>query len=106
LQALRLAEAGVALVKVAAPVNAGTWDHCHQDNFVQLRKSLPLLDRVVSALLEDIHERGLENDVVLLMWGEFGRTPVINKNRGRDHWPSANYAWFAGGGLRMGQAIG
>jgi hypothetical protein len=110
LQALRLAEAGVSLVTVEAPsmgpLGQRPWWDTHEHNFVGLRHSLPNLDRGVSALLSDISDRGLEKDVVVLMWGEFGRTPGINKSAGRDHWPHANYAWFAGGGLRMGQVIG
>jgi uncharacterized protein (DUF1501 family) len=65
-----------------------------------------MLDRALSALVADLHERGLDRDVAVLVWGEFGRTPKVNKDAGRDHWLSAAFALFAGDGLRMGQAIG
>ena len=58
-------------------------------------------------LIQDLHDRGMENDVVTVMWGEFGRTPKINNNDGgRDHWSPAMSAMVAGGGLKMGQAVG
>ena len=56
--------------------------------------------------LEDLHERGLDKDVTVVAWGEFGRTPKINKNAGRDHWPRVSSALLAGGGLRAGQVLG
>ena len=65
-----------------------------------------MLDQGIAALVEDIHDRGLEKDVTVIVWGEFGRTPKINKSAGRDHWPSVHAALLAGGGMRMGQAIG
>lgn len=101
LQARRLVEAGVRVVTVAY----GFWD-THGNNFSHLRKHLPLFDTGISALIEDIHQRGLENDVTVLVWGEFGRTPKINKDAGRDHWARVSNALFAGGGLRPGQIIG
>ena len=101
LQARRLVEAGVRVVTVAY----GFWD-THGNNFSHLRKHLPLFDTGISALIEDIHQRGLENDVTVLVWGEFGRTPKINNNAGRDHWARVSNALFAGGGLRPGQIIG
>jgi len=67
---------------------------------------LPLLDRSIHALVTDLHERGLDKDVAVLVWGEFGRTPRINNVEGRDHWPSCGFALFAGGGLRTGQVVG
>ena len=68
---------------------------------------LPLVDQVpFSALVTDLHERGMDKDVTVLVCSEFGRTPKINKNAGRDHWPPASCALLAGGGLRTGQVIG
>src|SRR5229473_257401 len=99
--ARRLVEAGARCVTLAF----SRWDH-HGDNFGALRQDLPLLDQGVSALVEDLHERGLDKDVSVVVWGEFGRTPMINKNAGRDHWPPVNFALLAGGGMRTGQVIG
>ena len=65
-----------------------------------------MLDKGVSALIEDLHERGLDKDVSVVVWGEFGRSPVINKDAGRDHWPRVSTALLAGGGMRTGQVIG
>lgn len=99
--ARRLVEAGVRCVTVAY----GFWD-THGGNFSHLRKNLPQFDQGISALVEDLRQRGLDRDVTLLVWGEFGRTPKINAQAGRDHWPAVNGALFAGGGLRTGQVIG
>lgn len=101
LMARRLVEAGVRCVTVAY----GFWD-THGNNFGHLKKNLPQFDQGVSALVEDLHQRGLARDVTLIVWGEFGRTPKINKDAGRDHWPAVNGALLAGGGLRTGQVIG
>jgi uncharacterized protein (DUF1501 family) len=101
LMARRLVEAGARCVTVAF----SRWDH-HGDNFGALRQDLPLLDQGLSALLEDLHQRGLQNDVSVVVWGEFGRTPTINKDGGRDHWPRVSCALLAGGGMRHGQVIG
>jgi hypothetical protein len=102
LTARRLIEAGVGCVTLSI----GGWD-THSDNFKTLRNQLPQVDRGVAHLIQDLHDRGLENDVVTVMWGEFGRTPKINGNNGgRDHWAPAMSALVAGGGLKMGQAIG
>jgi uncharacterized protein (DUF1501 family) len=60
----------------------------------------------VASLVEDLHDRGLQDEVLVLALGEFGRTPKINKDAGRDHWPGAMSVLYAGGGLKMGQAIG
>ena len=65
-----------------------------------------MLDLGLSALIEDIHNRGLDKDVSIVVWGEFGRTPKINKDAGRDHWPNVSCALLAGGGMRTGQVIG
>jgi uncharacterized protein (DUF1501 family) len=81
------------------------WDH-HSKNFDALRQDLPLFDRGLSALLEDLKERGLEKDVAVVVWGEFGRTPIINKDGGRDHWPKTSFALLAGGNMSHGQVIG
>ncbi len=99
--ARRLVEAGARCVTVAY----GFWD-THGDNFNLLRKQLPLFDQGVSALVEDIHNRGLERDVTVVVWGEFGRTPKINKVAGRDHWSRVSSALLFGGGMKVGQVIG
>jgi hypothetical protein len=103
LLARRLVEAGVTFVTC---VSGGQWD-THVDNFNILKEnSLPRFDRAFAALIADLHERGLDKEVLVMAFGEFGRTPVINKDAGRDHWPGAMSILFAGGGLRMGQVIG
>ncbi len=99
--ARRLVEAGARCVTLAF----SRWDH-HGDNFGALRQDLPLLDQGVSALIEDIHQRGLDKDVSVVVWGEFGRTPVINKDAGRDHWPRVSCGLLFGGGMKTGQVIG
>ena len=102
LLARRLVEAGCRVVTL----NFGRWDF-HSNNFKELKnKYLPLWDQGVTALVEDLHERGLDSDVSFVAWGEFGRTPKINKNAGRDHWPQVGGALLAGGGMRAGQVIG
>jgi uncharacterized protein (DUF1501 family) len=101
LVARRLVEAGARFVTVAY----GFWDY-HGNNFGNARNDLPLLDQGVSALLEDLKQRGLDKDVSVVMWGEFGRSPTVNKDGGRDHWPRANCALLAGGGMKVGQVIG
>ncbi len=65
-----------------------------------------MLDQGLSALVQDLHDRGLDKDVSVVVWGEFGRTPKINANAGRDHWPNVSCALLAGGGFRTGQVIG
>src|SRR5205814_6583293 len=99
--ARRLVEAGARCVTLAF----SRWDH-HGDNFGALRQDLPLLDQGVSALVEDLHSRGLDKDVSVVVWGEFGRTPKINAEGGRDHWPTVSCAMLAGGGMRTGRVIG
>lgn len=101
LMARRLVEAGVRCVTIGF----GRWDY-HSNNFGQCRERLPKLDMGLSALIEDLHLRGLDKDVSVVVWGEFGRTPKINKDAGRDHWPSVACAMLAGGGMRTGQVIG
>jgi hypothetical protein len=102
--ARRLVEAGARYVAL----NYSRWDWHGGDgmNFPRSRQEFPLLDRALSALLLDLHERGLDRDVAVVMWGEFGRTPKINSNNSRDHWPRANAAIVAGGGMQMGQVVG
>jgi hypothetical protein len=103
LLARRLVEAGVTFVQVQA---GGGWD-THGNNFTELKdKLLPKFDRAVAALAQDIHDRGLADRVLVMCFGEFGRTPRINPQAGRDHWPGAQSAVFIGGGLKMGQMIG
>jgi hypothetical protein len=106
LQARRLLEAGVSVV-TACVFGAGPWD-THRHNFSTLRELLPPLDQALSALIGDLDERGLLQDVAVLMGGEFGRTPRIGDVTpdGRGHWPGAGFLWVAGGGLKTGQVIG
>ncbi|MFM7114701.1 MAG: DUF1501 domain-containing protein, partial [Planctomycetota bacterium] len=101
LTARRLVEAGVSCVTLSI----GGWD-THSNNFQTLKKQLPQVDRGIANLISDLHERGMDKDVAVVMWGEFGRTPKINGNAGRDHWSPVMSALVAGGGLRMGQAVG
>ena len=101
LAARRLVEAGVRCVTLSYSF----WDY-HGNNFANCRENIPQLDQGVSALVNDIHRRGLDKDVTVIVWGEFGRTPKINKDAGRDHWPNVTCALLAGGGLRTGQVIG
>jgi hypothetical protein len=101
LTARRLIEAGVGCVTLSI----GGWD-THGQNFTSLKKQLPQVDKGVSNLIQDLHELGMAKDVVTVMWGEFGRTPKVNGNAGRDHWSPVMSALVAGGGLKMGQAVG
>jgi hypothetical protein len=101
LTARRLVEAGVRVVTFSW----GGWD-THGNNFVSLKRQLPKLDQGLSALLTDLSDRGLDQDVTVVVWGEFGRTPRVNNGGGRDHWPQVMAAFMAGGGMRTGQVIG
>lgn len=102
LMARRLVEAGVPFVEV----DFGGWD-LHNDVFNNLKnQKLPALDAGISALVEDLTERGMLNNVVLVWMGEFGRTPRINQNVGRDHWAASWSVVVGGGGLKGGQAVG
>jgi len=101
LVARRLVETGVRVVTVAY----GFWD-THGNNFGHLKKHLPTFDQGIAALIEDIYQRGLDKDVMVVVWDEFGRTPKINDKAGRDHWSAVNCALLAGGGLQTGQVIG
>ena len=101
LVARRLIEAGVRCVTVSF----ADFDW-HGANFVHARKVLPVFDQAITALVDDLHDRGLSNDVSVVAWGEFGRTPRINPAGGRDHWPQVSCALLAGGGMKTGQVIG
>jgi hypothetical protein len=101
LMARRLVEAGARCVTIGF----GRWDY-HDRNFIQCRERLPKLDMGLSALIEDLHIRGLDKDVSVVVWGEFGRTPKINGAGGRDHWPNVACALLACGGMKTGQVIG
>ncbi len=101
LLARRLVEAGARVVTLAY----GRWDS-HFANFPNHRDHGTKLDRALSALVDDLESRGMLDDVTVIAWGEFGRTPRINKSAGRDHWPQVSCALLAGGGMRTGQAIG
>lgn len=101
LVARRLVEAGARCVSL----NFSRWDW-HGENFKRAREDMPMLDRALSALIEDLENRGMLRDVSVVCWGEFGRTPKINGSAGRDHWPQVSCALLAGGGMRTGQVIG
>ena len=102
LMARRLVEAGARVVTL----NFGRWDF-HSNNHTTARDThLPLFDRGLATLIADLYERGLGDDVSVVAWGEFGRTPQINKNAGRDHWPQVGGGLIAGGGMQTGQVIG
>ncbi|MFO0866331.1 MAG: DUF1501 domain-containing protein [Gemmataceae bacterium] len=115
LQALRLAEAGVSVVTVSVAgtvLPVGDWDtHGKNDGrrfgqFEDYRQRLPVYDRLIHTFITDLYQRGLDRDVAVVIWGEFGRTPRINRDGGRDHWAPAGHALIAGGGFAMGQTIG
>lgn len=101
LVARRLVQAGARCVTLAF----GRWDY-HGKNFEQCKERLPKLDQAVSALVQDLHNQGMDKDVSVVVWGEFGRTPKINSDAGRDHWPAVSCALLACGGMRTGQVIG
>jgi hypothetical protein len=107
LTARRLCEAGAAFVTVEW---SGTglrfgWDN-HRGVFEFLDQNLPILDHAVATFVEDVAQRGLSDDILLVVMGEMGRTPKINERAGRDHWPQVMFALLAGGGLKMGQVVG
>ena len=105
LTARRLVEAGARVVTV----NYSKWDWhggSYGTIFNRQREDLPILDKALSALLDDLYARGLDKDVTVGVWGEFGRTPKVNKQVGRDHWPRVSFALLAGGGMKTGQVIG
>ena len=101
LTARRLCEAGVGFVTI----HYGGWDM--HGRIEQAMKSRSVqLDQAVSAFVEDIHARGLDQEILLVITGEFGRTPRVNRNAGRDHWAPLSMLALSGGGLRMGQVVG
>ena len=104
LVARRLVEAGARYVTL----NFSRWDW-HGNNFGRARQDVPLLDQALTALVSDLHERGLDQDVSVVCWGEFGRTPQMGtqgSTDGRNHWPYVMSMALAGGGFRHGQVIG
>src|SRR5262249_26963582 len=105
LLARRLCEAGCGFVSL----NHSNWDH-HGGIVAGCKELCPPLDHAVATFIEDVHARGLENDILLVITGEFGRTPRSDEGRykdpGRDHWPGLNTLVLMGGGLKMGQVIG
>lgn len=106
LLARRLVEAEVPFVAVRFTPNVGPdWDD-HADVSGRMRQRAPIYDQGLSALIEDLRQRGLNRDVLLVAMGEFGRTPRVNQNAGRDHWPAVASVLLAGGSYRMGQVIG
>jgi uncharacterized protein (DUF1501 family) len=106
--ARRLAEAGGPAITIFL----SGWDHHGRIEgeklgvFEKLQGMLPAFDRYLYGLVTDLHERRLDQEVAVLAWGEFGRSPRVDQHVGRDHWPAANFALLAGGGMRMGQVIG
>ena len=107
--ARRLAESGVpfTLVNFALDqIKGQDWD-THEDNFNLMKNTLlPPMDRAVSTLLDDLHERGLLDTTLVAILSEFGRTPRINANAGRDHWPNVFSVMLAGGGIKPGIVLG
>jgi len=101
LLARRLIEAGVRCISLTI----SDFD-THRNNYPRLRHLLPLVDAGLDAFTGDLEERGMLDDVSIVVWGEFGRTPKINANGGRDHWPGVGPCLLAGGGMRTGQVIG
>jgi hypothetical protein len=99
--ARRLVEAGVRCVSLSY----GRWDS-HGDNFTLVRDHGAKLDQCITALVSDLEQRGMLDDITVIAWGEFGRSPRINPGAGRDHWPRVSCALLAGGGMKTGQAIG
>ena len=101
LLARRLVEAGSRVVTV----NTGYWDH-HDNIEKGLEEHLPPLDRAIWALVEDLEDRGMLDDVIIYCAGEFGRTPLINGHAGRDHWSKCFTVMLAGGGIKGGRVVG
>lgn len=101
LLARRLVEAGTTCVTI----NTGYWDH-HNDIEPGLEQHLPPLDAAIAALVEDLEDRGMLEDVIIYCAGEFGRTPLINGHAGRDHWSNCFTVMLAGGGIKGGQVVG
>src|SRR5690606_17683259 len=101
LVARRLCEAGAGFVTL----NYGGWD-MHRDIERGLASRAPSVDHAVATFIEDVAERGLSDKILLVVTGEFGRTPKINRGAGRDHWGPLCTLALSGGGLRMGQVVG
>ncbi|MCA9218784.1 MAG: DUF1501 domain-containing protein, partial [Planctomycetales bacterium] len=101
LTARRLCEAGCGFVTV----EYGGWD-MHGNIKQGLEQRGPELDQAVAALVEDMSQRGQDEDILLVVTGEFGRTPKVNGGAGRDHWAPLSTLALAGGGLQMGQVVG
>ncbi|BDS07874.1 sulfatase [Oceaniferula spumae] len=101
LLARRLAEAGVRFISLTA----GGWDH-HDNIKNGIQKNLPSVDKAVAALLQDLKQRGMLDNTLVLLTSEFGRTPKINKTNGRDHWPRVFSVMLAGGGVKSGLIYG
>ena len=101
LAARRLCEAGCGFVNISY----GGWD-MHGNILKSMKSRSPQLDHAVATFVEDVAARGLDKNILLVISGEFGRTPKINKNNGRDHWAPLSTLALAGGGLRMGQVVG
>ena len=101
LMARRLVEAGVRVVSVSI----SDFD-THSKNFPRMRNLVPIVDHALATLEEDLRSRGLLDEVLVVAWGEFGRTPKVNSKGGRDHWPRVSPAIMFGGGIRTGQVIG
>jgi uncharacterized protein (DUF1501 family) len=101
LLARRLIEAGVRCVSVSF----SDFD-THSNNFPRIRQLVPIVDHALHALVTDLDQRGMLGEVAIVVWGEFGRTPRINRNGGRDHWPAVGPALLAGGGMKGGLVIG
>ena len=101
LRARRLCEAGCGFVMVSY----GGWD-MHNKIEDRMRERSPDVDRAVAAFVDDVHQRGLSDEILLVVTGEFGRTPKVNRNAGRDHWAPLSSLALSGGGLRMGQVVG
>ena len=107
LLARRLVEGGVSFVTVHTEAKgSGHWD-THKNNFKMLKHLLlPFLDRAVSALLDDLRNRGLLETTLVMVNGDMGRTPRVNAAAGRDHWPQCGFCLFAGGGVKQGHVHG
>ena len=101
LVARRLCEAGVGFVTI----DFGGWD-MHGNVAMGMKNLGPQVDHAVAAFLQDTAERGIDQDILLVITGEFGRTPRINGSAGRDHWAPLSTLALAGGGLKMGQVVG
>ena len=106
LLARRLVEAGVTFVTVNLYEKDVDWWDDHYDIEKKLRARLPIYDQMLSTLIEDLHDRGMSNRVLVVACGEFGRAPRIDSNAGRGHWPRVMHAVLSGGGIRSGQIIG